>query len=214
MRRLILVLAALVAAACASGSPTGPLGSGQSALPTTSGQASIGPTGRPTSSVAPADTSTWIELAPIGQRFAVAIPDKPASTRGSVGNPPAATTFWTYTDPNGRVFQVARSRLPVPRATPTPRPSEPVPSPTPGSPLGFADTILESLEGGTIAATTPVTIDGRPGIRYSAQSENLRSEGLLVIDKWILYRVSVTYDVTRPDDAAVLGFLGSFTLMA
>jgi hypothetical protein len=198
------VLLAVLAAACASGAPAPRSGDG-SAAPNLFGQTFVMPTSQPTSdaTVAPADVSSWFELAPIGQGFAVAVPEQPTTTSGSVGDPPAASTFWTYTDPSGRKFQIVRSRLPTGLL-----------SDNSSAMLDrLDDTILESLDGGSFTARTEVTINGQPGIQYAARSGSLRSEGLLVLHEAILYRVSVTYQADRADEASVLGFLDSFTLM-
>lgn len=209
-------------AACGWGTSNPPSGDASS-TPNRLGQTFIIPTPPPTpdTSVAPADVSAWLMVAPVGLGFGVAMPEQPAVTSGSLGTPPVATTFWTYTDPSGRTFQVARSRLPAPAPTLEPRSGEPVPSPsvTPGVDQ-YQDTVLQSLEGSSFVSGSEVNVDGRPGLRYVIQAGNKRSEGLLILDSldpWrhppALYRVSVTYDSDRADPAAVLGFLDSFTLM-
>lgn len=210
-------------AACGWGTSNPPSGDASS-TPNRLGQTFIIPTPPPTpdTSVAPADVSAWLMVAPVGQGFGVAMPAQPAASSGSLGAPPVATTFWTYTDPSNRTFQVARSRLPTLPPTPEPRSNEPAPSPseTPGL-TEYQDTVLQSLEGSSFVSGSEVNVDGRPGLRYVIQAGNRRSEGLLVLDKPkdpsrvhpILYRVSVTYDADRADPPAVLGFLDSFTLM-
>jgi hypothetical protein len=221
VRRLTLVLGAVLVAACGWGTSNAPSGDA-SPTPNRLGQTFVIPTQPPTAdtSVAPADISTWLMVAPVGQGFGVAMPAQPAVTSGSLGTPPVATTFWTYADPSDRTFQLARSRLPTLPPTPEPRSNEPLPSPSETLGLDeFQDTVLQSLEGSSFVSGSEVNVDGRPGLRYVIQAGNKRSEGLLVLDNPniykvspVLYRVSITYDADRADPAAVLGFLDSFTL--
>jgi hypothetical protein len=224
VRRLTLVLGAVLVAACGWGTSNAPSGD-VSPTPNRLGQTFIIPTQPPTpdTSVAPADISAWLMVAPIGQGFGVAMPAQPAVTSGSLGTPPLATRFWTYTDPSGQAFQLARSRLPAPPPTLEPRSDEPVPSPseTPNPVDEYQGTVLQSLEGSSFVSGSEANVDGRPGLRYVIQAGSRRSEGLLVLDNLdpykrppVLYRVSVTYDADRGDPAAVLGFLDSFTLMS
>jgi hypothetical protein len=206
VRRLTLALAAILVAACGSTAVTAkPSGSVASIAPTASVAASAPETIDPAAegSVKPADISTWEMMAPVGLRFALAFPGPPTRSTGKVGDPPMATAFWTYTDPEGRKFQLARSVLAYGMLSDNP----------PALLDKLDDSLFEGLAGGAFTRRSTVSTDGRPGIEYGIRSGNIRSRGLLVLDDTILYRVSVTFDVDHVDEAAALGFMYSFTLM-
>ena len=205
MRRLALVFVAFLAAACSSGAVSIPPDDA-SATPNRFGSTFVVPTLEPTPNItiAPADTSTWYVVAPVGQGFAVAIPGQPATRSGSAGDPPAPTAFWTYTDPNGRSFQIARTRTP----------KESLPKDPATLLKKITAMAVGALAGGSLVSRTEVTVDGRSGIGYVARSGNLRSQGLLIRDQDLLYRVSMTFNVDFPDEASLQAFLASFTLTA
>ena len=205
MRRLTLALVALLAAACASGAVVVPPDDA-SATPNPFGMTFVVPTREPTPdiTIVPADTSTWLEIAPVGQGFAVAVPGQASVRSGTAGDPPAPTTFWTYRDQNGRLFQIARTRTPLDSL-----PKDPA-------------TLLKKLEamarggldGSSLVSRTEATVDGRSGISFLARSGTLRCQGLLIRDGDVLYRVSMTFEVDAVDEADLTAFLGSFTLTA
>jgi hypothetical protein len=201
LRRLTFALAAILVAACGS-APVNPPGA---SLVPNFGQTLVVPTPAPTpdTSVAPADISTWLELAPVGLGFGIAFPGQPTVKTGKVGDPAAPTTFWSYTDPGGRKYLLARSKLPTGMLSDN----------TDALPDRFDETLFEDMTGGAFVSRDQVTVDGRPGISYTIRSGNTRSQGLLVLDKALLYRVSMTYNPDSPDDASLQAFLNSFTLL-
>lgn len=210
MRRSVFVLsAAILVAACSSGTATTPPAATGARTSTTSVRTpavltSAAPTGSlaagPT--VAPVDISGWITVAPEGQGFGVAMPGKATSSSMTIPDVNAPTTIWTYTDALGRAFQVARSKFPK------------------GALAGTSKTVLDNYAKGlpssvadsTLESQTDVTISGHAGRRYLLVSPKSNVEGVFVVAGDLVFTVYLTYEPGKADPGTLEAFLGSFTL--
>ncbi len=158
----------------------------------------------PETTIQPADISNWTTVAPIGQGFGVAFPGPPSTRSTTIAELRAPTTVYSYTDPSDRTYLLARSRLPDDITSIEGQMA---------SLRRIAQTMLKgTLPGSKVSPWRETTFDDRPAIRYSLAAGQMRSEGFLILDEQILYRVSVTYDVSKLDRSFVEGFLGSFAL--
>ncbi len=203
VRSLILLATVLAVAACGSSTASGQA----SGAP---GVVAVGTVAPPTveitpeETVVPADISAWITVAPVAQGFAAAFPGTPSFRNTTVAELNAPTALYSYTDPSDRTYQVARSRLP--RGI--------VSSDALASLDRFRSAMLRTtLEGSSITYQRKTTFDSRPAVRYTLASGDRRSEGLLILDDQILYRISVSYDVDQLNRSFLEAFLGSFALV-
>jgi hypothetical protein len=210
MRRSVFVLAAAVlVAACSSGTATTPpaaTGSNATAasVQTPAVVASAAPTGSLTTgpTASPMDISGWIEVAPQGQGFGVAMPGKATTSSMTIAGVNAPTTIWTYTDESGRAFQVARSKFPKDALAGT---SKDVLD-------NVARDLPSSVADGTVESQADVTISGHAGRRYLLVSPESNVEGVFVVAGDLVFTVYVTYEPGRADPGSLEAFLASFTL--
>ena len=212
MRRSVFVLsAAIFVVACSSGTATTPpaaTGSGAAATSVqtpavvASAAPSVSLTAGPTAS--PMDISSWIEIAPEGQGFGVAMPGKATTSSMTIAGVNAPTTIWTYTDASGRAFQVARSTFPKEALT--------------GASKDVLDNVVKELPSSvadsTVQSQTDVTISGDAGRRYLMVSPKSNVEGVFVVAGDLVFTAYVTYESGATDSGSVEAFLASFTLSA
>ena len=212
MRRSIFVVStAVLVAACSSGAATTPpaaTGSDAAAAPvqTPAIVASAAPSGSlaasPTAS--PMDISNWIEIAPEGQGFGVAMPGRATPSSMTIAGVNAPTTIWAYTDASGRVFQVARSTFPQEALV--------------GASKDVLDNVAKELPSSvadsTVESQTDVTISGHAGRRYLQVSPKSNVAGIFVVVGDLVFTAYVTYESGATDTGSIEAFLASFTLSA
>jgi hypothetical protein len=207
LRRLAFVLAAFLSVAalvtaCASG-PTGSPGASGSAnlIGVSFAVPDVSPT--PEVTLQPVDISNWWMVAPAGLGFGLAFPGPATAGSTTIAGLRAPAALWTYRDPGYRIYQLARIRLPAGAITSDLKAT-----------MGrlVAQTVPEMVPNGQIANRSDVTTDGRPGIRFLVNGTSATVEGVLVLDNTVLYRVSVTYDPTKPDRADLEAFVANFSL--
>ena len=210
MRRSVFVLSAVVlVAACSSATATtSPAATGSDAAATSVATpavvASATPTGSLTtgSTASPVDISGWIELAPVGQGFGVAMPGKATKSSMTIAVVNAPTTIWTYIDESGRAFQVARSKFPKEALT--------------GTSKAVLDNVAQDLPSSaadsTVESQVDVTIDGHAGRRYLQVSPKSNVEGVFVVAGDFVFTIYVTYEPGRADPGLLEAFLASFKL--
>ena len=210
MRRSVFVLsAAIFVAACSSGTATTPpaaTGSGAAAtsVQTPAVVASAAPSGSLTAgpTASPMDISGWIEIAPEGQGFGVAMPGKATTSSMTIAVVNAPTTIWTYIDESGRAFQVARSKFPKEALV--------------GTSKAVLDSIAKDLPSSvadsTVESQTDLTISGHAGRRYLLVSPKSNVEGIFVVAGDFVFTIYVTYEPGKADLGSLEAFLASFTL--
>jgi hypothetical protein len=208
LRRLAFSLAVslsigVLATACAPG-PSESAGASASANPIGVSFAvpDVSPT--PEITLQPVDISNWWMVAPVGLGFGLAFPGPATAGSTTIAGLGAHAALWTYRDPAYRVYQLARIRLPAGAVT-----SDLVAT------MGrlAAATLPGMVPGGQIVKRSDVTTDGRLGTRFLVNGTSATVEGVLVLDNTILYRVSVTYDPTKPDRADLEAFVANFSLI-
>jgi hypothetical protein len=150
------------------------------------------------------DISNWIEIAPEGQGFGVAMPGRATPSSMTIAGVNAPTTIWAYTDASGRVFQVARSTFPQEALV--------------GASKDVLDNVAKELPSSvadsTVESQTDVTISGHAGRRYLQVSPKSNVAGIFVVVGDLVFTAYVTYESGATDTGSIEAFLASFTLSA
>lgn len=204
MRKLALaLLAAALFAGCSSTIPRHAAVFSPTVPPPTPTRASHAPA----ASVTPADTSSWVAVAPDGAGFSIKMPGNPTSQNQQVSTPAGSfpMTNWSFVDSDKRVFSV--SHLAAPKGTLSGSPEAQI--------LDQGTTaVVSSVQGGQLTDQSDITVAGHPGraLTITTAASVFSSEFVIVGDD--AYVIGLGHAAGSADDGIVAAFFASFQLTA